>query len=49
MPADVLRADAIRRVYGIDVQVMAHPQTGRPIVVPDIGHRIGALAAGAAS
>ena len=35
-PNDVLRADAIRRVYGIDVQVLPHPQTGRPVVVPDI-------------
>lgn len=42
-PADVLRADAIRRVYGIGVRVMSHPETGRPIIVPDVEAPIGAL------
>jgi iron complex transport system ATP-binding protein len=33
-PADVLRAEIIERVYGIAVRVLAHPDTGRPVVVP---------------
>lgn len=36
-PADVLRAEAIERVYGVRVRVLAHPRTGRPVVVPDAG------------
>ena len=39
-PAGVLRAETIRRVYGIDVQVLPHPQTGRPIVVPDLDRAV---------
>jgi iron complex transport system ATP-binding protein len=34
-PADVLTEDAIERVYGVRVTVMRHPETGRPVVVPD--------------
>jgi iron complex transport system ATP-binding protein len=34
-PADVLRAETIERVYGIAVRVLAHPDTGRPVVVPE--------------
>jgi iron complex transport system ATP-binding protein len=48
-PAEVLRAETIRRVYGIDVQVLPHPQTGRPIVVPDIERRMATVAAEVAS
>jgi iron complex transport system ATP-binding protein len=33
--ADVLTAPAIERVYGLPVRVVAHPASGRPIVVPD--------------
>ena len=41
----VLQADAIRRVYGIAVRVLSHPETGRPIIVPDVAARIDALSA----
>lgn len=34
-PAEVLDAPAIERVYGIAVRVMAHPVSGRPVVVPE--------------
>lgn len=34
VPADVLTADILREVYGVPVTVMAHPETGRPVVVP---------------
>lgn len=44
-PAQVLQADAIRRVYGIAVRVLSHPETGRPIIVPDAAARIDALSA----
>jgi iron complex transport system ATP-binding protein len=33
-PADVLREPAIERVYGLPVRVLAHPDSGRPVVVP---------------
>jgi iron complex transport system ATP-binding protein len=33
-PDDVMREDTIERVYGVPVRVLAHPDTGRPIVVP---------------
>ena len=32
-PVEVLTADRIRDVYGAEVRVMDHPETGRPIVV----------------
>jgi iron complex transport system ATP-binding protein len=35
-PGDVLTAEAVRRVFGISVRVMPHPDTGRPIIVPDV-------------
>jgi iron complex transport system ATP-binding protein len=34
-PEAVLDAPAIERVYGLAVRVIAHPATGRPIIVPD--------------
>ena len=33
-PARVLTADAVARVYGRGVEVIAHPRTGAPLVVP---------------
>jgi iron complex transport system ATP-binding protein len=32
-PTEVLTADRIRDVYGAEVRVIDHPETGRPIVV----------------
>jgi iron complex transport system ATP-binding protein len=34
-PKEVLTASTVGRVYGVSVQILAHPATGRPIVVPD--------------
>jgi iron complex transport system ATP-binding protein len=36
-PVDVLRPALIERVFGTPVRVIAHPTTGRPVVVPDGG------------
>jgi iron complex transport system ATP-binding protein len=33
--AEVLREEAIEQVYGTAVRVLAHPSTGRPVVVPE--------------
>jgi iron complex transport system ATP-binding protein len=33
-PADVLTEDLLGRVYDLDVSVIAHPEDGRPLVVP---------------
>jgi iron complex transport system ATP-binding protein len=33
-PAEVLRPETLAREYGARVSVFAHPQTGRPVVVP---------------
>ncbi len=38
-PTQVLEPRIIERVYGLAVRVIAHPATGRPIVVPDAGPR----------
>ncbi len=35
VPEQVIREDLIERAYGLPVRVVAHPSTGRPIVVPD--------------
>jgi iron complex transport system ATP-binding protein len=35
-PEDVLQPHIIEQVYGTAVRVLAHPTTGRPIVVPDM-------------
>jgi iron complex transport system ATP-binding protein len=32
-PAEVLRPDTIRAVYGVDCDIMPHPRTGRPVIV----------------
>ncbi|TAK67659.1 MAG: heme ABC transporter ATP-binding protein [Dehalococcoidia bacterium] len=34
-PADVLTAEAIASIYGMSVRVLSHPDTGRPIIVPE--------------
>ena len=34
-PADVLTAEAIASIYGMRVRVLSHPDTGRPIIVPE--------------
>ena len=31
-PRDVLSPDLIRRVYGVDCDVLTHPRTGRPVI-----------------
>jgi iron complex transport system ATP-binding protein len=48
-PGDVLTAEAVRRAFGISVRVMPHPETGRPIIVPDVQAQAPALVAEAAS
>lgn len=35
-PAQVLTADRIREVYGAEVRIIDHPETGRPIVVNSV-------------
>ncbi|HEV8575083.1 MAG TPA: ABC transporter ATP-binding protein [Dehalococcoidia bacterium] len=35
-PADILRADVLSEVYGAEVEVFAHPRTGRPVVAPRV-------------
>jgi iron complex transport system ATP-binding protein len=34
-PEAVVRRDVLRRVYGIDMRILEHPVTGRPIAVPE--------------
>lgn len=34
LPSDVLTADVVARTYGDHVDVIAHPVTGRPVIVP---------------
>lgn len=36
-PADVLRPELLREVYGVPVTVVPHPETGRPVVAPSDG------------
>jgi iron complex transport system ATP-binding protein len=36
-PAEVLRADLLREVYGVPVTIVPHPETGRPVVAPSDG------------
>jgi iron complex transport system ATP-binding protein len=31
-PREVLTADLVRRVYGVDAEVLTHPRTGRPVI-----------------
>jgi iron complex transport system ATP-binding protein len=33
-PGEILRADVLSEVYGSEVEVFAHPRTGRPVVAP---------------
>jgi iron complex transport system ATP-binding protein len=35
-PGEVIDPAVIAATYGVNVRVLAHPQTGRPVVVPDI-------------
>jgi iron complex transport system ATP-binding protein len=48
-PGDVLSAEAVRRVFGISVRVMPHPDTGRPIIVPDVQGQAAMMAGQVAS
>jgi len=34
-PAEVLTAEAIAAIYGMRVRVLSHPDSGRPIIVPE--------------
>ena len=36
-PAEVLRPELLRDVYGVPVTVVPHPETGRPVVAPSDG------------
>jgi len=36
-PADVLRPQLLRDVYGVPVTIFPHPETGRPVVAPSDG------------
>ncbi len=36
-PADVLRPQLLRDVYGVPVNIFPHPETGRPVVAPSDG------------
>jgi len=36
-PEEVITADNIRRVYGANVVILEHPETGTPVVVPSSG------------
>ena len=33
-PGEIVRADVLSEVYGAEVEVFAHPRTGRPVVAP---------------
>jgi iron complex transport system ATP-binding protein len=33
-PDDVLRPELLREVYGVEAEVIAHPRTGRPVLLP---------------
>jgi iron complex transport system ATP-binding protein len=36
-PEEIVRADVLSEVYGAEVDVFAHPRTGRPVVAPADG------------
>ena len=36
-PGAVITPEVVRRVYGLDAEVLAHPRTGRPLVLPTYG------------
>jgi iron complex transport system ATP-binding protein len=38
-PRDVLTAARVKEVFGVDVHVLAHPDTGAPVVVPGAAER----------
>jgi len=38
VPGEVLTAESIRKVYGVDVVVAQHPQSGGPVVLPAATH-----------
>lgn len=33
-PGEIMTAKALKNIYGIDMAVIAHPQTGRPVALP---------------
>ena len=35
-PGEILRAEVLSEVYGAEVEVFAHPRTGRPVVAPRV-------------
>ena len=35
-PHEILRAEVLSEVYGAEVEVFAHPRTGRPVVAPRV-------------
>jgi iron complex transport system ATP-binding protein len=37
-PQEVLTHERIAGAYGTDVLVLPHPQTGRPVIVPEVGY-----------
>ena len=47
VPADVLTADTIAATYGMSVRVLSHPDTGRPIIVPEALPGVAAAPSGA--
>jgi iron complex transport system ATP-binding protein len=48
-PADVFDRATLERVYGVAVQVIAHPQTGRPVIVAADGEGADAQREGASA
>lgn len=36
-PGEVLTHERIANAYGTDVLIMTHPQSGRPVIVPEVG------------
>ena len=35
-PEEIVRAEVLSEVYGVEVEVFAHPRTGRPVVAPRV-------------
>lgn len=38
-PGEVIRADMLKRVFGVDAQIITDPQTGGPLIVPLAPHK----------
>lgn len=48
-PGEVLTAENISAVYGVDVVTLSHPETGSPVVLPAVGRKpVASMALGAA-